>query len=188
MTDTDRYWKPGDIWQDEQWSSTGFYRIPPQGEGFWQIYLVFEGAEYAEQVWAAISNWQNEHVPARPNLPEDLDRQNAIQVSLILENQDLFSIYVYPNPVLARQTITVRTKTILLCKQFEGGPGSYFEAFLNGHKGEPYVLAGMYRQGDAPQYVQRTQPIWKQHIKIKRRDELTPDEVEYVHGKTVMGL
>jgi hypothetical protein len=196
-----RFWKPGDIWQPEQWKAMGFTEVPTSDGSFWEIGLLFLTREYAEQVFAAISDWQDEHYPPAPGAPQDLDRKNAIHLSFIIEPNGDYSTYAYPTlgydcsklidrmgtPVPAELALK-ETLTIVLCKEFPGGPGSHFQRFANSYKGDPYLFGVFYYNNDNPQPCQKTNPIWKTSVKIKKREELGEQDLEFIHRKHIKTL
>src|SRR5690606_9597611 len=132
---------------------------------------------------------------------ENIDRNNNIRLSLITENPETYSVYIYPSHERKNVKLFIEeTKrkfgenhqllitNLIICKLFPFGEGSTFKRFKDLYiEGNPVELyAFTLEEGNRPKIIKETEPIIKYDIKIKNREELNQQELEYQHGKENM--
>lgn len=164
------------------------------------IGLAFKDKEAGEKIFKCISAW---------NYSEKWDMKNNIRLSFIIENEKDYSTYLYPSA--NRETIKkfeskIRKNgkqhnkliyTLIMCKVFPYGENSHFYKFKEEYKnfslftinGKPqehkqFTLQGFYLK-DEKMIPLDSPPIEKFHLKIKKRKDLTKEDIEYEHGKFV---
>lgn len=167
------------------------------------IGISFKDKEAGEKVFKCISAWNN---------MEQVDMKNNINLSFIVENDKDYSTYIYPSvnrEVIRKFESKIKKKgkdhnnliyTLIMCKVFPYGKNSHFYKFkeeyqnyslftLNGEpqKYKPFTLKGFYFSNGG--MIPLANPsIEKFHLKIKNREDLTKEDLEYEHGKFVKNL
>jgi hypothetical protein len=132
---------------------------------------------------------------------ESVDKDNNIRLSLITENPNDYSVYIYPSHE-RKNVIEFMEESkkeygkdnhflivdLTMCKPFPYGEGSTFKYFKELYiEGNPVELdAFTLGKGNQPEVIKSIKPILKYDIKIKHRKSLTKDEDEYHHGKSIM--
>jgi len=162
------------------------------------IGLVFKDKEAGEKIFKCISAWNN---------MEQVDMEDNINLSFIVENDKDYSTYIYPSvnrEVIRKFESKIKKKgkyhnkliyTLIMCKIFPYGKNSHFYKFkeeyqnyslftLNGkpQKYKPFTLKGFYLSNG--KMIPLANPlIEKFHLKIKNREDLTKEDLEYEHGR-----
>jgi len=158
----------------------------------------FRSRDYGIAFFNLIKSW---------NYNETEDKVNNICFSFIVENENEYSTYLYPNP--ERETVRSFFDTVeqeqklekygkqhqqlimhmVFCKIFPYGETAQLKAFTKiQSKDRPFWLKPFIMDdGGHIEMIQDAEPILKYHYKFKRRSELTKKEIEYHHGKNVMG-
>jgi hypothetical protein len=172
-----KYWQPLPIWKGEQWSGIVFGKLPSAEGMLWEIGLIFEQPNYGERVFRAISAW---------NDSKSEDIENRICVSFIIEENDEYLAYVYPNLIDLKPD---ELNTIcIICKMFPNPSTSSLRRFQQIYDGGSYLLRPYTFVDGVPQPLSGVEPILKSHLKIEKWDALKPTDVEYQHRKKVIGL
>lgn len=131
-----------------------------------------------------------------------IDEDDNIKLSIIVEDLKNYSVYIYPSP--ERKNVTDFLKeseekfgddnltliaNIIMCRLFPYGENSTFKQFKSLYKeGFPIELqAFCFKNGNQLTKIESIEPIVKHDIKIKNRKLLSKDEIEYQHGKKIMG-
>jgi len=164
------------------------------------IGLVFKDKEAGEKIFKCISAWNN---------LEKYDMEDNIRLSFIIENEKDYSTYLYPSAnrkVIKKFESKIRKNgkqhnkliyMLIMCKVFPYGKDSSFYKFkkeyqnfslftLNGKSQEykQFTLQGFYLN-EGKMIPLDNLKIEKFHLKIKNREDLTKEDLEYEHGKFV---
>jgi hypothetical protein len=162
----------------------------------------FRSHEYAVSFFKLLRAW---------NYDKDVDSDDNVKLSFILEDNGDYSVYLYPS--MDRQSlreafgdIEESTKgdkpgkelqklvvQFTLCKSFPHGPASSLDAFVGAaRKAGVFHLRAFEMKdenaGGELVMLWDIDPIAKNDFKFKKRSELLRGEVEYEHGKKVMNL
>jgi hypothetical protein len=159
------------------------------------IGLAFKTAEYAKNFFELIRSY---------NYGEDYDIDNNICLSLITEDPENYSVYIYPNHDrevirwvkneidLENKGINKRQQQLIvqltLCKLFPYGEQSAFKRFkqLYNDGDKVYLKAFLMKnETSMPVEIKEINPIVKTSIKIKDRELLTKYDYEFHYGKYV---
>jgi len=166
-----KYWQPLPIWDQDQWLGFSYTPIPTEDGSFWEVGIVFGDREYGRRAFEAISGWNDNR---------EQDRQNNICLSFIIsDDESKYIPFLYPRPSMVGGKGFM--ELAILCKPFPNPPTSQFRQFQSSYKGDPFLLGAFYVNNDMPDLIRGITPVWKLHLKIKRRSELTPQEFEYQH-------
>jgi hypothetical protein len=184
----------------DEWLGMVYMYPPDTGpKGLNGVGLAFKTPEYAAGFFNLLRKW---------NYDQDEDRNNNICLSFIIEDEDAYSVYLYPNPE--------RPSVRHFREEYESGaclsmPGKehfplimqmifhkllpysaacHVNAFLHHQKaGQPFwFVACAQREDGNAEVMQRVAPLIKYKFKYKRRRDLTQTDLEYSHGKALMGL
>jgi hypothetical protein len=166
----DIYVQPLPIWQSEEWYGNGFAEVPTEEGPFWEFGIIFRSRDYGKQVFNAISAWNE-------NLSED--RKNNISINFIIESKNEYSTFIYPG--LPDATEDQLTTTAVLVKEFP--TGEHFKRFQSAFEGKPFLFAAYYLKNGEFFPLTGIKPVWKFHVKIKRREDLIPSELEFQHKR-----
>ncbi|RXG17817.1 hypothetical protein DSM03_101516 [Leeuwenhoekiella aestuarii] len=176
----------------DQWLTNGYFLLNPEIDDH-EGYLNYFGPAYADKGYAIkffnyIRSW---------NQNKDVDEENNICISFIIESDVSYSTYLYANterkwldPMFANYKESMKLEKygkqqqelilqMVFWKNLKMKEGMFFHKFRNQQKSnEPFYFA--------PFVAETSQPIeelkvWKTHFKIKGRSELTPSEIEYHH-------
>lgn len=198
-------------WDDEQWLGMIFWQI----ENIRNAGMLFKTEYQARKVFECIRSW---------NYDFNVDSNNNIVVSFIIENDCTYSAYIYPSferkvikkfkedidyemfkkerKIKEQQQIIV---SIIICKSFPYQTNSGIHLFASNYRsGEPYYFGAYFLEDREPEInvnqpfrIRRNineiasmtvaKPVLKFHLKIKERKELTSKDVEYHHGRLLMG-
>lgn len=157
--------------------------------------LAFRDKEAGEKVFKCISSWNNF---------ERVDMENNINISFIIEDSDNYSTYIYPsmNREVIKKFHTSMDKerngkehiklifTLIMHRKFPY-KSSHFSKFQEEYKNfslfeiggkaqehKQFSLQGFYlNNGEFKQL--EILPIEKYHLKIKRREDLTREDLEF---------
>lgn len=166
-----KYWQPLPIWDQNQWYGFSYTQVPTEDGPFWEVGIVFGDREYGRKAFEAIGGWNDN---------QGQDRQNNICISFIVRDDESEYIpFLYPQPSMAGGKGFM--EIAILAKPFPNPPTSHFRKFQSSYKGDPFLLGAFYLNNDTPDLIRGITPVWKFHVKIKKRSQLTPQEFEYQH-------
>jgi hypothetical protein len=173
-------------YNSEEWRAM-VYGWPPKVEddSTFLLGFAFNTEKYAKEFFDLLRSYNN---------GEDEDYENNIRLSLITEDPENYSVYIYPST--ERENVTnflkesqekspeneILITQLIICKYFAYGEGSSFKTFKDlykaGHKIEliPFIV-----KGQSVQQIESIKPIVKSDIKIKHRKLLQKEEMEYQH-------
>jgi hypothetical protein len=185
---------PDFAYDPDEWTGMAFSGPLPDGRRI--VAPIFRSEPYARKFLELIRAW---------NYGEDRDADNNIRLSFIVEDAEQYSIYLYASTErrgISQFKEAVETEArsekpgrehfqiligIVFCKMFDYGPESHFERFRQSHPADvPILLTTAHQDGD--QVTLLDNPILKSHWKIKGRKELSSDDFELEHGKTIIGI
>jgi hypothetical protein len=176
----------------DQWLTNGYFLLNPeykQTDG----YLNYFGPAYADKEYAIkffnyIRSW---------NKNNDIDKDNNICISLIIESDVSYSTFLYANPdrkwldpMFADYKEAMKLEKygkqqqelvmqMVFWKNLKMKEGMFFHKFRVQQKtNEPFFFAPFWVEDERPIEELR---VWKTHYKIKGRSELTPNEIEYYY-------
>ncbi|MCU1804768.1 hypothetical protein NVV31_05070 [Cytobacillus firmus] len=181
-------------YKPEEWLAM-IYGWPPEvkPDSTFLIGFAFKTKEYAREFFDLLRSY---------NQGEDVDTEDNIRFSLITENLQDYSVYIYPSTDRENvkkfaddsvkefgDDVQLLIANLTMCKPFPYGEGSTFKRFKEIYiEGNPIELrAFVLKNGNVPEQIEDIKPIIKHKIKIKHRKLLTKDELEYQHGKSIMG-
>lgn len=192
---------PNFTYDPQRWLGMAF-AFPVQSEKERLLNVVgclFDDEDYAKKFFNLLRAW---------NYMNKIDYERNICLSFIIENDENYSVYLYPN--LERDIVKQAFKEIeeerkfekygkehqqlvvqiIFCKQFSYGPDSQLKKFIETQQKEkPFWLMPFIKTQDGRfKILENIDPILIFHFKVKKRDELTKKEIEYQHGKSVMGI
>lgn len=183
----------------EEWKGIAFaFPVNPNPRQLNVVGCAFGTEEYARKFFKLIKAW---------NYDKKVDTENNICLSFIIENEEKYSVYLYPN--IDRKTVdqffekaeeNQRFKkygkehqqlvmNMVFCKIFPYGKDSQLMQFINKQSlNRPFWLKPFIMKGDGSiEMIYSEEPILKYHYKFKKRRELLKNEFEYQHGQHVMG-
>ncbi len=159
---------------------------------------IFRTELYAREFFRLLQAW---------NYNEVEDRDNNVCVSFIIEDSESYSVYLYPST--ERRSITEFSQRVenealrekpgkehfqlviqfMFCHMFNYNADSHFERFRRRQRPDrPLCLSVAVKRNGEGELLRDAGRILKFHWKIKERRELTRDDMEYEHGKLVIGL
>lgn len=179
--------------EGEKWTDMCFaYPENPQPNKLNVVGPVFSDKEYAHKFFNLLREW---------NYQQSEDKDNNICLSFISENEELYSVYLYPN--LRRESVGAffeeaeeRQKyekygkehqqlvmQTVFCQVFRYGEGQNLKKFLEiQSEDKPFWLMPFIRSDNgSPQMIYEEKPILKYHFKFRTRKELRKNELEYQH-------
>ncbi|SDH80550.1 hypothetical protein SAMN04488062_11512 [Flavobacterium omnivorum] len=178
----------------DQWLTNGYFLLNPEipkENG----YLNYFGPAYAEKEYAIkffkyIKSW---------NLDEDIDEDNNICISFILEEDSSYSTFLYSNPKRkwinnmfneyenamkvekygkSQQSTLIQ---MIYWNNLKISNGMFFTKFLDQQKNnENFFFAPFYIENKQPVLIDELK-ILKMDYKVKHRKELTKTETEYYY-------
>ena len=179
----------------EQWLSTGYYLLSDDEryqllDGFLNfIGPLYEKKEYAEKFFSFIKSWNN---------GENTDPNNRINISIIHEENNKYTMYLYPN--YSQETLDkyfAKYKGSLALEKFGKQQqelvmhfvfwhrnltkGNFFHRFIEDFQvSKTFYFVPFYLKDEQPIPIDELR-IKKNHIKIKSRVDLEPNEIEYIY-------
>lgn len=177
----------------DQWLTNGYYLLDPRKIKDNKGYLNYFGPAYADRDYAIkffnyIRSW---------NQDNDIDEENNICLSFIIESDVSYSTYLYANPDRKwldpmfhnykenvkyekhgkqQQSMVMQ---MVFWKNLKMKEGMFFHKFREQQKpNEPFYFAPFLVEDQKPIEELR---VWKTHYKVKGRSELKPNEIEYHH-------
>ncbi len=160
-----------------------------RGSNF-KLGMVFDTEENARKIFKCLESW---------NQDKTEDVENNINISFIIEDENEYSVYIYPNPnkkimeKLSKKVSKNNEKNerhqqlimqVVFCKPFDYNASSYFTLFKERYVTGVIFEFGAYVMSDLTKPVEGTKIIFKRDLKIKKREELN-EGVEYDHGRLV---
>lgn len=153
----------------------------------------FDSNENADKMFNCLRSW---------NYNKTNDFQDNICISAIIERDGKYSLYIYPGlnrrsqkewEDIQKQKESATKKhqgivlQIMFCKQFDF-EGSTFADFIKYYRdGYDYEFAPFVLRGGNLSKLDSKWTIQKNNLKIKKREELNKKDLEYDHGRMVMG-
>ncbi len=150
--------------------------------------FAFKSKSYAKDFFDLLRGYNN---------GDNVDNENNIRLSLITEDPENYSVYLYPSE--SRENVGTfmddfkkehgddsqyLIASLTMCKFFPYGEGSTFMKFKDIYKeGAQIELRAFILDGGSLEQLEKIEPIYKNHIKIKHRKLLKKDELEYQHMK-----
>jgi hypothetical protein len=191
---------PDFTYEPSEWKAMAFMAIEDiDPRIISSVGLVFNTKEYAKKVFTLFKSW---------NYNNNYDEKNNICLSFIIEKNNEYSTYLYPNP--DRESILKFWKEseeelkfekygkehfriimqMIFCKHFTYNKDSLLNKFIEMQKeGRPFWLqAFLVDQNNNPVAIKEIEPILKHNYRFLKREELTKNSNEYLHGKYVMNL
>jgi hypothetical protein len=181
---------PNFKYEPEEWRANIF--VCDNVTKLYIIGIAFNTKEYAEKFFELLKSWNC-------GLDEDFD--NNICLSFIIESDNTYSTYVYPND--RRRIIGEARRKVegdlalekygkchqqlivgcILKNTFEYNSNSSFITFKNGYmEGNLYRFQAFLFNDGSIEPIEEINFIVKKNLKIKNRNELSNDEMEYIHG------
>ena len=190
---------PNFTYAPEEWLGMGFaFPINPGSRDLNIVGPVFKSQDYAHRFFETVREW---------NYGSNDDVDNNVCLSFIIEKSAEYSTYLYPN--LDRQSIKQASAEAeeelkfekfgkehdqlviqpIFCKLFPHDSQSQLNAFIQKQSEDrTFLLQPFVQRPDGSfEILLSEQPILKHHVTIKKREELHHQDVEYQHGKYVMG-
>jgi hypothetical protein len=176
-------------YKSDEWLAMA-YGIPPKIESNsrFMIGFVFKTEEYSREFLNLLRSYNN---------GKDIDDNNNIRISLIIEDPENYSVYVYPSH--ERDNVQNFQKEmeekygpgneqlivqLVMCKYFPYGETSTFKRFKDLYKeGNHIEITAFYLKNNQLQEIKGVKPITKTSIKIQHRKLLNKDDLEYQHLK-----
>jgi hypothetical protein len=191
---------PGFAVKPDEWLGMVYMYPPNTGpEGLNGVGLAFKTTEYAADFFNLLRAW---------NYGQDEDTNNNICLSFIIENEDAYSVYLYPS--VERESIRHFQEEcerggrlnkpgkehfplimqMVFHKMLPYSDACHVNAFVHHQKaGQPFWLVACALQEDgSAKVMERIGALIKHTFKYKRRCDLTKTDWEYGHGKRLMGL
>jgi len=153
--------------------------------------LLFDSEENAKKIFGCIRSW---------NYGSDVDSEDNIKVSAVIEDQNTYTFYFYPSPdrkAVSRAMEKARGENpterqvplvmqVVFCKAFDF-EGSSFQKFKDMYTdGEPFLLKPYVVEEGNLVKISKPKGILKRDLKIKTRQELARGDLEYEHGRFVI--
>jgi hypothetical protein len=179
----------------EQWLSTGYYVLNDNErhqllDGFLNFMgPLYQEKKYAEKFFSFIKSW---------NDGENTDPNNRINISIIHEENNKYTMYLYPN--YSQETLDkyfAKYKGALALEKFGKQQqelvlhfvfwhrnltkGNFFHRFIEDFQiSNTFYFVPFYLDGEQPIPIDELR-IRKNHIKIKSRVDLEPNEIEFIY-------
>jgi hypothetical protein len=176
----------------DQWLTNGYFLLNPEfgnNDGYLNYFgPAYSDKEYAIKFFNYIRSW---------NQDKDIDEQNNICISFIIESDVSYSTFLYANPKrkwldqkFANYKENVKldkygkqqqelVMQMVFWKNLKMKKNMFFHKFRAQQKeNEPFYFAPFCAETKRPIEELR---VWKTHYKIKGRSELTPNEIEYYY-------
>lgn len=177
----------------EKWLSTGYYILEEENrhlllEGNYSFMgPLYEDKEYAAKFFNFIKSWNNF---------ESSDKENNINISIIIENNKKYTMYLYPNysqKILDNFFNKYKKELALekygktqqeLVMQFifwhkNLNQGNFFHRFIEDFKiSKHFYFVPFYLENDNAKMIEELK-ILKTQIKIKNRSDVKNNEIEY---------
>jgi len=175
-----------------EWLGIGYAFSDPPAEDKPNLFgPAFATQEYAERVFELLRSW---------NDGRDEDRDENICVSFVIEGNGNYTAFIYPNPRRPSTTSFFREgdklrrtskrgrehqKLVVMftfCKTLPLPSTSLFHRFAKEYLDEPArpIFLQAFRLIDGvTEMLYDINPILKWNLKIKRREDLAPSEMEY---------
>lgn len=174
-----------------EWKSMGF-AFPKRNSDPPMLGPVFKSKEHAIEFFDLMVEW---------NFGEYVDSENNICISLIVESYKDYSVYIYPNPdsKAVDEFFSATEKAQAFEKQgkkqqelvaltifsrvFPYGPESNMKKFVRYYEwGKPFLFTVFYfDEDDNLTFVDEIKPIFKTHLKYRKREYLPEGSVETGH-------
>ena len=176
----------------DQWLTNGYFLLDTKYQnpnGYLNYFgPVFKDKDYAIKFFNYICSW---------NQNNDLDIENNICISFIIESDVSYSTYLYDNhnrkwlnSMFLKYQKSMEPKKygkqqqsmvvqMLFGKNLKMQKGMFFHQFREQQQNDkPFYFVPFYIHNEKPILIKELK-IWKTNYKIKGRSELTPDEIEY---------
>lgn len=167
----------------------GYAELPDRKFQIPLVSLVFSEKEYAKRFFSLLRIWNNNSLE---------DRDNNFIISIILDNENDYLAYIYPNILKERarefvqEVESKRKKTfpeeehvrlfafLWTMKRFIITEKSYFPTFRQRYNdGVPYRLEAWIGTEENSKICEDIPGFTKFNLKIKRRQDLTREDIEY---------
>lgn len=180
-------------YEPEKWKGMAF-AFPQDTKLLNVVGCAFSDREHAIKFFELLKNW---------NYGETKDMDNNICLSFIIESDEEYSVYIYPN--LERRTIQEYFQEVekirkhekygkehqqlvmqrIFWNRFPYGMNSQLKLFIQKQpKNRPFLLNPFIMKEDGqPEMIYNEISIVKYHFKFKNRHELKKNETEYQHRK-----
>lgn len=154
----------------------------------------FSSKEYAIKFFNLLKEW---------NYNSNEDKENNICLSFIIEKTNEYSVYLYANP--ERKSVVKTFEKIkeihrhknkelqrlifqfVICKSFPYNNQSHINMFLKYQpQNKPFLFRPFIVKENGSFEMLEDNTIVKYQYKLKKRDELTNEDYEYLHGKKAM--
>jgi hypothetical protein len=164
-----------------------------------KVGMVFKDESCGKKIFDGITNW---------NYNKREDSENNIQISFILEKDDTYTTYIYPSEerrtivntlanlerdaekemledIKRKEKPDVKEPRLLIMgqvlnKNIPNPKNSNFMKFISTFsEGDRFEFGAYTLLGDNPKQISGIEPIFKSYLKIKRRCDLSSDEIEY---------
>lgn len=163
------------------------------GDSPYIIAPLFASKESARKIFNCLRSW---------NYDSAEDFSDNIAISVILEETDDYSLYMYPgmNRISEKQWRKEAVQMhsgrehqglimqMTFCKQFKYSGSSLVEFLKKYKEGQKFKFEAYYVELGNVAKINELGYILKNHIKIKKRSELTSKDLELDHGRFVMNL
>lgn len=179
-------------YKSEDWKGMVWVNSINPSENYFEIGIFFSNREAATRIFSTIKHWSKNGYD---------DKDNMVQVSIIINKSDYYHVYIYPNVDLDPDYISFKEKmnkekpnkenhtdfmSIMLCKGFDYST-STFPRFQEAYKnGENYYLYAYVLENNKPVKLSGLGYIKKNVLKIKNEDELTQKDREYEHSRYII--
>lgn len=189
---------PNFTYNPNEWNGMGYMFVQSNLKALSFFGPSFKTEEYGINLFGLLSEW---------NFNQLEDTEKNICISFIEEKDDNYSVYLYPNRERKsikkfREKINSLDKykdkdhqelivQMTLCKRFPLMQNSNYHIWKSLFlKGQPACLgAFLYNETNGKiNPINKIKPIKINDVKFKKRAELKKDELEYQHGKFIMGV
>ncbi|WP_438312248.1 hypothetical protein [Sporosarcina sp. FA9] len=178
-------------YKPDEWRAV-VYGVPTEEKVPFLIGLCFETEEYANQIFSLLRAYNNN---------ENVDSENNICISLIIKNVSSYYFLIYPNDEKeiiksTRDQITSENKLekyglehqqlvmqLVVCKEFPYKSNTLTRFRENYRDGESYQLSAYIFDDGELREIKEIEPIYKDTIKIKRKELLDKTDIEYSYLK-----
>lgn len=170
-------YKPED-WKGMVWG------IPAKKNEPFIVGPLFSTQEVAHKIFECIRRWNDD---------ESFDQGDNISLSVILEDEKTYSMYMYPG--FSRKTMKEFHKKverehpgkdhrpimmhITFCKDFDL-KNSFFKEFQKAYAGDDFIFRPFYMNKDRVLPYNILGSVRKKHLKIKRRSEINKKQIKQI--------
>jgi hypothetical protein len=210
FTFTTIFVQPTPEWNPQEWLGM-IFGIPPEGN-FFKLGMLFKSQSYGKHFFECIRSWNYyQNKDSEDNIKISFIIESESEYSAyVYPSFERKSIKLAKKQsemeMLQKRQLKNHEQLVMMaivCKCFPNPPNSIFRLFRSRYKtNDPFEFGAYFLNSDIPELkegrpfiaekgeielIPDINPVIKFHLKIAKRDELSKKDIEYQHGKIIMG-